>query len=42
MRFFLYEMVARIVAVYLCVDCIRTVQSCLVERKITYYYFPQH
>ena len=35
MHFFFYEVVARIVAIYIGVDCIRTVQSALVERKIT-------
>lgn len=35
MQFFLYEIAARVVAIYLCVDCIRTVRSGLVERKIT-------
>jgi hypothetical protein len=35
MQFFLYEIAARVVAIYLCVDCIRTVWSGLVERKIT-------
>src|ERR1700744_741886 len=35
MQFFFYEVVARIVAICLCVDCIRKVQSGLVERKIT-------
>jgi hypothetical protein len=40
MQFFLYEIVARIVAIYLCVDCFRTVQAGLVERKITS--FPHH
>ncbi len=35
MRFFLYEIVARIVAIYLCFDCGRRVWGGLVERKIT-------
>jgi len=35
MQFFLYEIVARIVAAYLCVDCFRNVRSGFVERKIT-------
>lgn len=35
MQFFLYEVVARIVAIYLCVDCFRTLRSGLAERKIT-------
>jgi hypothetical protein len=39
MQFFLYEIVARIVAIYLCVYFIRKVRSGLVERKITYYLF---
>ena len=34
MRFFLCEIVARIVAIYLCVDCGRTLWSGFVERKI--------
>jgi 4-amino-4-deoxy-L-arabinose transferase-like glycosyltransferase len=37
MRFFLYEIVARIVAIYLCFDCSRTVWYGLVERKIAYF-----
>jgi hypothetical protein len=36
MRFFLYEVVARIVAIYLCVDCWRRVRLGLAERKIAY------
>jgi hypothetical protein len=36
MRFFLYEIVARIVAIYLCVDCTRKLWYLLVERKIAY------
>jgi hypothetical protein len=36
MQFFLYEIVARIVAIYLCVYLVRKVRSGLVERKITY------
>jgi hypothetical protein len=36
MRFFLYEIVARVVAIYLCVDCIRRLRNGLVERKIAY------
>ena len=35
MQFFLYEVVARIVAIYVGVDCLRKLQSGLVERKIT-------
>ncbi len=34
MQFFLYEIVARIVAIYLCVDCYRKLRNGLVERKI--------
>jgi len=37
MQFFLCEIVARIVAIYLCVDCGRTLWLGLVERKITYH-----
>ena len=37
MRFFLYEIVARIVAIYLCFDCGRKLWYGLVERKITYF-----
>jgi len=37
MQFFLYEIVARIIAIYLCVDCIRTVRYGLAERKIAYF-----
>lgn len=37
MDFFLYEIVARIVAAYLCVDCSRTLWRGLVERKIKIY-----
>jgi hypothetical protein len=36
MQFFLYEIVARIVAIYLCVDCYRKIRNGLVERKIVY------
>ena len=36
MQFFLYEIVARIVAIYLCVDCSRRLWHGLVERKIGY------
>ena len=35
MRLFLYEVVARIVAIYLCYDCGRRIWHGLVERKIT-------
>jgi len=34
MQFFLYEIVARIVAIYLCVECYRELRNGLVERKI--------
>jgi hypothetical protein len=37
MQLFLYEVVARIVAIYLCVDCRRRISNGLAERKITYY-----
>ena len=37
MEFFLYEIVARIVAIYLCVDCYRRIRNGLVERKIVDY-----
>ena len=37
MQFFLYEIVARIVAIYLCVDCSRSLWHGLVERKIAYF-----
>ena len=37
MQFFLYEIVARIVAIYLCVDCYRTLRQGLAERKIKSY-----
>jgi hypothetical protein len=33
----LYEIVARIVAIYLCVDCWRTLRNGLAERKIAYF-----
>jgi hypothetical protein len=36
MHFFLYEIVARIVAIYLLVDSYRKVRDGLVERKIQY------
>jgi hypothetical protein len=38
MQFFLYEIAARIVAIYLCVDCGRIVWNALVERKIVYFH----
>jgi hypothetical protein len=37
MQFFLYEIVARIVAIYLCLDCSRTLWYGLAERKIAYF-----
>src|SRR5262249_985415 len=37
MKFFLYEIVARIIAIYLCLDCSRTLWYGLVERKIAYF-----
>jgi hypothetical protein len=37
MQFFFYEIVARIVAIYLCVDCSRKLPYGLVERKIAYF-----
>jgi len=37
MHFFLYEIVARIVAIYLCVDCGRALWRGLAERKIAYF-----
>jgi hypothetical protein len=37
MQMFLYEVVARIVAIYLCVDCWRTIRNGLAERKIAYF-----
>jgi hypothetical protein len=36
MQFFFYEIVARIVAIYLCVDCWRRITNGLAEGKITY------
>ena len=39
MQVFLYQIVARIVAIYLCVYLIRKVRSGLVERKITYFLY---
>ena len=38
MQFFLYEIVARIVAIYLCVDCGRTLWQGFVERKIKFFH----
>jgi hypothetical protein len=37
MQFFLYEVVARIVAVYLCVVCYRILRDGLIERKVAVY-----
>src|SRR5215831_2688409 len=37
MQFFLYEIVARIVAIYLCIYCSRKLWYGLVERKIAYW-----
>ena len=37
MRFFLYEIFARIVAIYLCVDFSRELRRAFVERKIRYF-----
>ena len=37
MQFFLYEIVARIVAIYLCFDCSHKLWYGLVERKIAYF-----
>ena len=37
MQFFLYEIVARIVAIYLCFDCSRKLRRGLVEKKIAYF-----
>jgi len=37
MQFILYEIVARIVAIYLCVDCSRKLWYGLVERKIAFF-----
>ena len=37
MQFFLYEIVARVVAIYLCVDCYRKLRDGLAERKIASY-----
>lgn len=36
MQFFLYEVLARVVAIYFCFDCCRALWSGLVERKIAY------
>ena len=37
MQFFLYEIVARVVAAYLCVDCYRRLRNGFAERKIASY-----
>lgn len=37
MQFFLYEIVARVVAAWLFVDCVRALRSAFVERKIPYF-----
>jgi hypothetical protein len=37
MQFFLYEIVARIVAIYLCVDCSRELWNGFSDRKIAYF-----
>ena len=37
MQFLLYEIVARVVAIYLCVYCSRQLWYGLVERKIAYF-----
>ena len=37
MRLFLYEIVARIVAIYLCFDCSRKLWHGFIERKIAYF-----
>jgi hypothetical protein len=37
MQFFLYEIVTRIVAIYLRLDCSRKLRYGLVERKIAYF-----
>jgi hypothetical protein len=36
MQFFLYEIVARIVVIYLCFDCSRRLWYGFAERKIAY------
>lgn len=36
MHFFLYEIAARVLAIYLCVDCGRSLWSGFHERKIAY------
>lgn len=37
MQFFLYEIVARIVAIYLGVDCFRKIRRALAEGKIVFF-----
>jgi hypothetical protein len=37
MQFFLFEIVARIVAIYVCLDCTHKLRHGLVERKIAYF-----
>jgi hypothetical protein len=37
MQLFLYEVVARVVAIYLCVDCWRRLRNGLAEGKIAYF-----
>lgn len=37
MHFFLHEIVARIVAIYLCIDCSRKLWRGVVERKIGHF-----
>jgi len=37
MQFFLYEIVARVVAIYLCVDCYHKLRHGFAERKIASY-----
>lgn len=37
MQFFLYEIVARVVAIYLCFDCGRKLRHGLLDRKIAYF-----
>ena len=37
MQFFLYEILARIVALYLLIDCGRKLRRSLAERKIAYF-----
>lgn len=36
MQFFLYEIVARVVAIYLCFDCSRELRRSFAERNISY------